>query len=322
MIRYVSLLVIGGMIGIASSLTTHYYLEGKARRDCAARYPFVNESAICSGEPVIAKTSYFETQKRIEGMIDEARSRGVTDASVYFRDLRHGPVFGVDELASFAPASLIKIPIALVFLDAAKREPELLDAKLVYDGTSSVSLQTVKPEETAVAGQEYALRELLRLMLTHSDNASYEALEAFLDKTPERRFLRQQAFQELGFIDPETREERTLTVRGYASLFTLIHNASFLDAEHSDLMLGWLADSQFADGLRAGVPGGLSIAHKFGERTYADGLKELHDCGITYFPDNPYLLCVMTRGADWDALAGLIADISRVVYEEVYSRQL
>ncbi len=78
----------------------------------------------------------------------------------------------------------------------------------------------------------------------------------------------------------------------------------------------------------AGVPSTVDVAHKFGERTTlasdteSTETKQLHDCGIVYFPENPYLLCVMTRGTDFKVLEGIISDISRMVYEEVDSRRL
>jgi hypothetical protein len=51
-------------------------------------------------------------------------------------------------------------------------------------------------------------------------------------------------------------------------------------------------------------------------------LNQLHDCGIIYYPGNPYLLCVMTRGTDWSALEKTIQTISAMTYKEVDSRKL
>ena len=42
---------------------------------------------------------------------------------------------------------------------------------------------------------------------------------------------------------------------------------------------------------------------------------ELHDCGIVYYPEHPYFLCVMTRGGDRPKLAAAIADVSKVAYD-------
>jgi hypothetical protein len=51
-------------------------------------------------------------------------------------------------------------------------------------------------------------------------------------------------------------------------------------------------------------------------------MHQLHDCGIVYFPDNPYIICVMTRGDDVNELAPVVAHISKMVYDEFESRRV
>ncbi len=71
----------------------------------------------------------------------------------------------------------------------------------------------------------------------------------------------------------------------------------------------------------AGLPNNVAVSHKYGEYvTTGDNTinaVELHDCGIIYQPNNPYLLCIMTQGKDQSDLASIIASVSKVVYEEV-----
>jgi beta-lactamase class A len=67
----------------------------------------------------------------------------------------------------------------------------------------------------------------------------------------------------------------------------------------------------------AGVPAGISVANKFGERELADGTRQLHDCGIVYHPERPYVLCVMTKGASFEQLSRTVADVSQLVYREI-----
>jgi hypothetical protein len=62
----------------------------------------------------------------------------------------------------------------------------------------------------------------------------------------------------------------------------------------------------------------VPVAHKFAERSDPQtGEKQLHDCGIVYYPRHPYLLCVMTKGPGFEGLAGVVARVSRMVYSEV-----
>ncbi|MBP9669331.1 MAG: serine hydrolase [Candidatus Pacebacteria bacterium] len=311
------------LFGVGIGVSIGVFVPHHNTAECEAQYQFLNASVVCGEETVLEKTSYRELRERIEERIStKQKEGGLQQGAVYFRDLRQGPVFGINETMDFAPASLMKLPIALVYLDAAEQQPELLDAKMQFEGETAVKSQRLKPEESAQPGTPYPIKELLRLMLTYSDNASYEALEAFLEKTPARTELRLKTLQELGFIDPRNQSVRTVSVRGYAALLILLYNATYLDAEYSESVLSWLRDSPFREGIVAGVPDTVAVAHKFGERLHEDDSKELHDCGIIYYPGNPYSLCVMTLGTDWEVQRALIRDISDMVYSEVDSRRL
>lgn len=290
---------------------------------CESSLQFVNSAVVCGPGDVIRKTGYTETRNEILKFIDTEKRKGnVKEVAVYFRDLERGPVMGINEIIEFAPASLLKLPLAFVFMGVAEVEPRLLTHRVRFTGTTSVSQQRIPPIETALPDTDHEIESLLRMMLTYSDNASYEVLENYLAKAPERGALRYETFQELGLIDPKDRVEATITVRGYASLFRILYNASYLNSETSEKVLSWLAASSYTRGLVAGVPEGIQVAHKFGERMYPDGMKELHDCGIVYFPENPYLMCIMTRGYEWNALESVVSAISRMMYEEVDSRRL
>ncbi len=91
----------------------------------------------------------------------------------------------------------------------------------------------------------------------------------------------------------------------------------------SEKALEFLSDVEFTKGLVAGVPKNIAVSHKFGERSIIDSedIKQLHDCGIIYYPDRPYLLCVMTRGKNLDVLTDNVRVISYLVYDEIESQR-
>jgi beta-lactamase class A len=99
-------------------------------------------------------------------------------------------------------------------------------------------------------------------------------------------------------------------------MFRILFNASYLTQAASEQALELLTRSEFRAGLVAGVPAGTVVAHKFGERIDG-GVAKLHDCGIVYHPARPYLLCVMTEGDRFEPLASLIAETSRIAYDQV-----
>ena len=86
----------------------------------------------------------------------------------------------------------------------------------------------------------------------------------------------------------------------------------------SEKALQILASADFHKGIVAGVPAGTIVAHKFGERAFADNnIKQLHDCGIVYSPSGPYLVCIMTRGASFEVLEDVIAGVSAILYKNL-----
>ncbi|MBI3075160.1 MAG: serine hydrolase [Parcubacteria group bacterium] len=306
------------VFGIASGI----WIVHERAEACIKNYTFINASVVCGKSSVIKKTGYAETQAKIEAFIEEKRvANKITETAVYFRDLKNGPVFGIKETAEFAPASLLKLPLALAYLDEAERNPALLAQTLAFEDTGQDIYQSFLPSETITEGRAYSVEELLRRMLAYSDNLAYELVETHLVKTYGENILKD-AYLELGIIAPEDIYTEAISVRRYASIFRVLYNVSFLTPEYSEKALSWLTASDFKIGLIAGTPKNIRIAHKFGERFTKDGVKQLHDCGIVYYPENPYLLCVMTRGDDFNELAAVIATISKEVYEEVDSRRL
>lgn len=108
-----------------------------------------------------------------------------------------------------------------------------------------------------------------------------------------------------------------ITVKEYASFFRILFNSSYLSRENSEKALRLLDATDYNDALPAGVPPGIQVAHKFGEAGTVEVERQLHDCGIVYFPDHPYLACIMTRGKELDGLKQSIVDISKFIYGKV-----
>jgi hypothetical protein len=132
-----------------------------------------------------------------------------------------------------------------------------------------------------------------------------------------------QTYSDLGILEMGSDTSMAaVNTKAYGSIFRMLYNSSYLNPDASEQLLSLLVQSDFAYGIRAGVPANMRVAEKFGERYLDDGQKQLHSCGIVYFPNNPYLLCVMTRGQSFDDLKTIISDISKKVYLEIDSRKL
>lgn len=276
---------------------------------CASRDDevFVGEYEDFEGELV----HWIEEQKR-SGLID--------DVAVYFRDLRSGPWFGINERAEFVPSSLFKLPILIAVLRASESVQNLLSEEVVMSGAYMGLHNTDVPSETITPGEAYSVEELLRRMIVYSDNASQFVLKEVLTSLDTNGESLRRVYQELGMLSAYQKE--TLSVKSYASLFRVLYNARYLPPELSEKALRMLSESTFEDGLRRGVPRDVVIAHKFGIRDVPDEpkIKQLHDCGIVYHPARPYLICIMTRGSDQTRNADILGQISKRVYDVVSAR--
>jgi len=155
-------------------------------------------------------------------------------------------------------------------------------------------------------------------MIVESDNDAAFLLYGAADERAVRA-----AYADLGLRFPETDDASdTTTVAEFARFFRFLYNSTYLTEEYSEYALGLLAEARFNGGIVDGTPGSLTIAHKFGERTLSGAvlgapIRELHDCGIVYHPERPYLLCIMTKGHTFDDLANIIRGIATGVAQGV-----
>lgn len=288
---------------------------------CLYPYMYINPRLRCHSDENIQKKEYEVFQEEVSQFLDRERQQGtITDAAVYFRDLEAGPWFGINEREPFSPASLLKVPLMMTYLRIAQDSPDILTTKMIPKSQFQSEPQLIPVADPLDAGQEYTVEDLLRRMIAYSDNQSMVFLGSYLTATSRGTDTLAETFIDLGIIDVPEDIRDFLSVKTYASLFRLLYNATFLNREMSNKALNFLRQSQFGEGLVAGIPSGIAVAHKFGERVQDAGHKQLHDCGIVYYPENHYILCIMTKGRDTHALASVIRRISEMVYEEVRMR--
>lgn len=277
-------------------------------------YSLINPLLECElGQEKLSK-QFISFRLQLEKKINSLKSSGkAEDLAVYFRDLNTGATIGVNSNEGFTPASLLKLPILMAYLKQSESDPGILKKTYTYSGDQDRNeVEHAKPTKSMDAGRDYTVENLLNRMIVYSDN---NAMALLVEGLPID--IQDKVYKDLGIIIPGVRgTEDFMSVSEYSSFFRILYNASYLSKNNSQKALDMLAKVDFADGLRAGVPKGVVIANKFGER--GDGVsQQLHDCGIVYFKDHPYLLCIMSKGNNFDQLASTIREVSGFVYSEV-----
>lgn len=248
----------------------------------------------------------------VDSLITKAvQANTVSHAAVYVRDLNNGPWMGINEKEYFYPASLLKVPLIFAAYREEEAHPGFLAKESLYREPLVHGTYLFPPREELEPGASYSAQELLRRAITYSDNESAALLG---DKIGFGNLSK--VFSDFGITEPEPGKDYQIRVRTYASFFRVLYNASYISRAHSEEALQLLSRSEFKDGIVSGVPQGITVAHKFGERegTIADGGVQLHDCGIIYAPGKPYLLCIMAQGKNSDGILDLMRHISAKTY--------
>ncbi len=279
--------------------------------------PYKNLNPLrCEPDVTVKQKEYAVLRKELLDYLEQRKNEGnLSIASVYLRDLQNGPILNINEQEHFSPASLLKLPLQIMYYKKAEDDPSLLSEKITVTD-DSVFTQNISTGIHAELGKTYTIDDLISLMIMESDNVSWKTLLAYLNtRYTEEDFVG--TLNDLGIIDPRTsHNDQYITVQAYASIFRNLYNSAYLSVAMSDKALGVLKKSSFKDGIVAGIPETIPVAHKFGERKNNDE-QQLHDCGIVYYPNNPYVLCIMTRGNSIGELETTLRDISQKVYHEV-----
>ncbi|HEY0173960.1 MAG TPA: serine hydrolase [Pyrinomonadaceae bacterium] len=282
-------------------------------------------------------SAHASAQTRAGGGALEAKVRGLVASSgaeavaVAFRDLQTGRGLLVNERLSFHAASTMKVPVMLEVHRAARagrlRLDERLPVRNEFKSIADGSAYSVAPEDDSEqtlymkVGATETVRELVRLMVTESSNLATNILVERV--TPARvmdlcRRLGARDMRVLRGVEDGKAFARglnnTTTARDLLALLRAVAEGRAVSAEASREVADVLAAQKFNEGIPAGLPAGLRVAHKTGSITAIE-----HDAGIVYPPGRrPYVLVVLVRGIKDSARARrLIADISRAVYESL-----
>ncbi|MCX6761277.1 MAG: class A beta-lactamase-related serine hydrolase [Candidatus Moranbacteria bacterium] len=291
--------------------------QNQVKMACNQDYAFLSGDIDC--ESIDEKANQIENlHSNIQQIIDNKKQQNhIIRASVFYRDLNTRRWFGVNDIDNFYPASLIKLPIAILYYKIAELQPDIFDKKMqIPADMSDNSDQHYPPADPLVAGQSYAVKDMLEHMLKYSDNAPFQALYDQGGAT------RDKVLSDLSIYMPSADSgegEWSVTARNYANIFRMLYNASYVNVRSANEILSILSQSTFTRGIVAGVPPGVKVAHKFGEATATDAKNNiqsrvLNDCGIVYKKDNPYILCIMTEGNDYVEMEKTIQQISESAY--------
>lgn len=317
-------LLIGIGIGWGFGHASHSDTTNQSTRTALrlSGYTFISPLLTCDYTLSGNSPQLSKLQESIQKTITSHQDTGdITKASVYFRDLQSGIEFGINNGEKFFPASLKKLPLMMQYYREAESNPSLLTTPKVLEGTQDFNAGTVIPPSQAPQyGTSYTSQQLIDYMIKYSDNISFEVLFRSLGEQTFNKIYQQ---MQLHYPDAYLSTSDYATPYQFSLFFRTLYSATYLSDADSERALALLTQTDFNDGLVAGVPSTVKVAHKFGVSAVpqTDGTTqgELHDCGIIYDNKHPYLLCVMTKSlaTDIKKVEQTISDISAVAYKGV-----
>ena len=304
---------------IGRLLTPDVINSTKSLRENNKKYTFIHPLLVVGRQDAsVPSPQYAKLANSIEEYIGvEKVSSGLLDASVYFINYKNnGGSCAVNENVAYAPASLLKVVVMIGYLKESDTDEKLLSRSFVYNSSIARSIEGIPFEapSTLKIGQYYTVEELMYKMIVNSDNG---AMYLLLDNMSDSYLAG--VYKDLGLNVPTSDNTNyTISAKDYSLFFRILYNATYLSRESSEKAFSLLSQAQFKDGLVAGLPNGIVVAHKYGEHINGklgsvDSV-ELHDCGYIYPDEDPYLLCVMTKSKNLDESKRVISNISKIIY--------
>src|SRR2546426_8367234 len=270
-----------------------------------------------------------QLRERLAARVAQAPATGV---GLYYRSLTHPDSLLLDAHVRFHAASTMKVPVMIqIFRDADAGLLRLDDSLPVHvtfpslvDGSPFAVDKADDSDSTLYLrlGGKASVRELLELMITRSSNLAtnllIERVRAPRAQASARALGAWSIAVLRGVEDGKAYRaalNNTTTARDLGALLAAIAQHRAASPAACAAMLAILSRQEFNEGIPAGLPPGIPVAHKTGWI----GQVVYHDAALVSPPaGGGYVLVVLTGGLQEDSVAyGLVRDLSHLVYAAV-----
>ncbi|HOZ74396.1 MAG TPA: class A beta-lactamase-related serine hydrolase [Flavobacterium sp.] len=252
-------------------------------------------------------------KQSVNTLIEEHKRLGtITDASFYLKEYQGNEWTGINVDGKFLPGSLMKVPELICVLKLEEANPGFLNKTLTFNKAYNIDKKPKYLSKSIQMGQSYTVKELLTYMIAYSDNNATTLLFDNIDLSVFKK-----VFTDMGLQAPDfTAQNHPLSAKDFSIFMRILYNSSYLNEKHSEFATELLGKCNFKDGLVAGLPSSVKVAHKFGESGDPQH-SEFSESAIVYLRGNPYVLTVMTKGKTSEQLPGVVKQISETVYQQM-----
>jgi beta-lactamase class A len=276
-----------------------------------------------AGQPPGAKSPGLK--EAIESLIEQS---GAEVVGLAFYDLETSQQLLINERVNLHAASTMKLAVMMQIFRMAEskklglREPVLIKNSFssIVDGSFYRLNKTDDSDEELYnrIGQKTPVIDLVEHMITMSSNLATNLLIEIAKPEQVGDLMRELGANDIkvlrGVEDSKAfaaGRNNTTTAYDLMILLRALAENKFINKKASEKIVSILAAQHFNEGIPAGTPTGVKVAHKTGDITGHN-----HDAAIVFPPARkPYVLVVLTKGIkDHRRSSKLIAEISRTIY--------
>lgn len=253
-------------------------------------------------------------REELRDLSAEFESKG-GKVSIYLEFLNTGGNISINQDAYIFPASLTKLPVAMVVMKKIEEGDWELTNELILapQDRNAESGDEENPLAEYPVGTRFTIEKLLEELLVNSDNTAALIFTRNLHEDELKDII-----EEIGLEDLFTEEGR-YSAKEYSRLFRALYTSSFLTRANSQYILELLDRATFNEFLSASVPENIRFPHKYGVGAHVIGTNFYADSGIVYLTSRPYLITVMVEGERTTAFEertiSFMQEVSSAVYE-------
>jgi beta-lactamase class A len=212
-------------------------------------------------------TYWRKKMKEIKRYLDDRMG----DYSFYFEDLDCGYVYAHNENVEMTSAGCIKLPISLALLKEVENNKTGLNDKIKITGEDMVYGTGIIHE---FGEKEYTVLELMVAMLIQSDNTAANKIIDIIGMKRINELIKEMGLENTA-LNRKSKDER-LGKKGIENIsssadlskcWKLLYNTSFLNKEHSSLIIDILKRQQIKNKIAFYMPDSVkqNIASKSGD---------------------------------------------------------
>jgi beta-lactamase class A len=263
-----------------------------------------------SQESQITKKPLKETSI-LQNQISEILGTDIDHYGIYIKNLKTDQIISINADKSLPPASIYKVPLAMLVLkDIDNGKRNLTDTLLLKPSNKAYATDAMFYFND---NSNYTLKEYLQFMIIQSDNTAMNSLEELLGSAEVVNSRLESELRVNNFF----RDPHQASAKEIGQVFEQIYKQSYLSKSSNDFLLDLMKNT--AAWMQDRIPAGVKefdeavVAHKVGNLVTKSG-SEYADAGIVYGPESDFVIVVINEDIIEDEAKIKIQDITRAAY--------